>query len=298
MTRFPIYEYHNSESIDIKLDNECNMYRIVSPNYQGDFEFSLVKNQGVSFFNVDCTYKPHNPYIHINPDFKNMYGRDFDDGRGLICQGDFSYGLLSDAFTNYELNNKNYNAIFNRQIKNMDVNNAIARQEQIAQSIAGGVVGTASGVAAGAMAGGVPGAIIGGVVGAAGSTVGGIMDYANLTKRQEEARSFATDMYNYSLQNIKALPYSLTSCTALTYNNKLFPFVEKYSCTVQEREAVLNKLLLDGMTVNKIDTLENYVSLSGKMIRGEIIRYNSSQPLKGDTHIADAIYSEIKKGVY
>ena len=49
-------------------------------------------------------------------------------------------------------------------------------------------------------------------------------------------------MYNFNLQNIKALPYTITRCTALTYNNKLFPFIEKYRCKDEEKEAFINKL--------------------------------------------------------
>lgn len=129
ISKIPIYNYEVSQATALKLDNECNMYRIVSPNYQGEFEFSVAKNNGVDFFNVDCSYKPHNPYIHVNPNFKGLYGKDFNDGRGLICNGDFSFGMISDAFTNYELQNKNYQAIFNRQIQNMDVMNDIAKQQ-------------------------------------------------------------------------------------------------------------------------------------------------------------------------
>ena len=47
-------------------------------------------NQGIDSFDIECTYKPYNPYIHISPNYKGLYGKDFDDIRGLICGGDFS----------------------------------------------------------------------------------------------------------------------------------------------------------------------------------------------------------------
>ena len=50
-----------------KVENECDMWRIVSPNYQGMFEFSAAKNGGINGFTVDYTYKPYNPYIHVAP---------------------------------------------------------------------------------------------------------------------------------------------------------------------------------------------------------------------------------------
>lgn len=125
-----IFYYYNTLIEDIKIANECDLYRLCSPNYNGAFDFNLMKNnKEVKKFNVDCQYKPYNPYIHVNPDFAGLYGRDFDDSRGLVCGGDFSIGIVNDQWNAYEIQNKNYQNIFNRQIQNMEVNNSIARQE-------------------------------------------------------------------------------------------------------------------------------------------------------------------------
>jgi hypothetical protein len=175
----------------------------------------------------------------------------------------------------------------------MDVNQGIARQEAGWQIASGTVQGTVSGAVAGGMVGGGYGAIAGAVVGGATSLAGGLADYANLGKRQAEEKSFAVDMYNYNLQNIKALPYSLTRCSAMTFNNKLFPFVEKYSCTQEEKEAFIEKLRYDGMSVLRIGKIKDYIG-NNLMVRGEIIRL----PIKDDSHMAEAIYEEIRKGVY
>ena len=66
--------YDNTKAVDIKVSDACDMYRLVSPNYNGQFEFSLAKNGSINYFNVDYNYKPHTPYIHINPDFAGLYG--------------------------------------------------------------------------------------------------------------------------------------------------------------------------------------------------------------------------------
>lgn len=295
VAKIPVYSSELDGAYAMKIDNECNSYRLVSPNYQGEFEFSPVKNGGVDRFNVDCTYKPYNPYIHVNPDFGGLYGDDFNDSRGLICQGDFTVGMISDAFTNYELQNKNYQQIFNRQIQNMDVSNEIARQEQGFKAITGTLQGATSGAMAGGMAGGGYGAIAGAIVGGVSSGVGGLIDTLNLDKKLKENKNYAVDMYNFNLQNIKALPYTITRCTALTYNNKLFPFIEKYSCTDEEKEAFINKLNYDGMTVNVIGQIQNYTDREGRMVKGQIIRLPD---LKDDNHMAKEIYDEILKGVY
>ena len=80
-----------------KLSTMCDMYRLCSPNYNGQFEFNAAMNNGINYFNVDFTYKPYNPYIHINPNFNGLYGQDFNDSRGLICGGEFSLPAISNA---------------------------------------------------------------------------------------------------------------------------------------------------------------------------------------------------------
>lgn len=130
---------------DIKVENECDVWRLCSPNYQGIFEFSMAKNKGLTNFNVDYTYKPYNPYIHIAPEWNGLYGQDFNDARGLILGGDFSIATTVDAFAQYEINNKNYQNIFDRQIKNMDIN----RKYQVGEEVIGAISGVAQGAAVG-----------------------------------------------------------------------------------------------------------------------------------------------------
>ena len=91
-------EYKYPEYLDRKVSNECDLYRLVSPNFSGQFEWSLAKGNGnASIFDIDCTYKPYQPYIHVQPIFTNLYGSDFNDVRGLICGGNFSLPIISDA---------------------------------------------------------------------------------------------------------------------------------------------------------------------------------------------------------
>ena len=220
--------YSNDNATNIKLNNECNLFRLVSPNYNGEFEFSVAKNGGVTYFNVDITLRPYNPYIHVNPNFKNLYGNDYDDSRGLICNGDFSLPMVTDQFTEYELNNKNYQQIFNRQIEHMDFTQG---QERV-QSAVNMVAGTVSGAAIGALAGskaGVSGAITGAFIGGGGSLAAGITDYMMMGERQREDKDLAIDNFNYQLGNIKARPYSITKVTPYTANNKKFQ-IGRASC--------------------------------------------------------------------
>ena len=292
-------DYANPIEVDTKISNECDIYRLVSPNFNGQFEFSLAKNKtSVTSFNVDYTYKPYAPYIHVNPVFNpdGLYGKDWDDSRGLICGGDFSLAAVTSAWTDYQVQNKNFQAMFDREIQNMDVNNSIQMQEAKFGAVAGVVKGAASGAAIGGIAGGIPGGVALGIAGAAASALGGYADISNLVKAQEEAKSFKTDMYNFSLQNVQALPYSLSKTSAFTYNNKIVPILEFYTCTKTEKDALREKLKYNGMTVMATRSLASVTKAGEEVyVQGQMIRLSD---LSEDSHMAYAIYEEIKKGVY
>lgn len=87
-----------ASSLEYKISNECDLMRLTSPNWNSIFEFKLSKfNDGIHYFNIDCSYKPTIPYIKVNPDFSGLYGADFNDSTGLILQGDFSLPVLNTA---------------------------------------------------------------------------------------------------------------------------------------------------------------------------------------------------------
>lgn len=284
-------------SLGRKLANECDVLRLVSQNYSAIFEFSAAKSGGVDGFLADCTYKPWSPYIHILPKLKGLYGDNFvaiDDARGLICGGDMSLPQLSNAWANYQLQNKTYQEMFDRQIKNMDVQNDINKQGAIAQLIASPITGGASLAAAGAQAGGVNGMAIGAGIGAVGGAITSALDLRNSLRMMEENRQYKIDMYGYNLQNIQAIPTSLTKTSALTYNTRVWPFIEYYTCTDVERNALADKMKYNGMTIMKIAKLNEYSLGEGNFFKGQLIRLN----INVDSHMAYEIYNELNKGVY
>lgn len=282
---------------DLKVSNECDSYRLVSPNYQGTFEFSVAKNGGEAYgFNVDCAYKPYSPYIHVAPNFGEMYGKDFNDARGLTCSGDFSLDIVSDAWQQYQINNKNYENIFNRQIENMDFNRGQERIKQAFGLASGTLQGGMSGAMAGGLTMGVPGAIAGATVGTVSSLAGGIADWAMSESAYKERRDYAIDNYQFTLGNVQALPYTLTKVSSFNPNSKYVPFIEYYSCSDEERAAMERKLQYDGMSAGYIDTMSNYINESSlTFIRGQLVRYEGKN---ADEHDRQAVVEELSKGVY
>ena len=340
------YQYNtqvDNELIKKKISNETEIFRISSPNYNGLFEYSASKNNDIVIYkqitklgetytcpdliqyNVDYTYRPGNPYIHLNPIFRGedqgaIYGKDWNDVRGLICGGDFSMGYIVDAFRSYQIQNANFQNIFDRQIQNLDISNALAKEQTQYASIMSALGLPVAGATTGALVGskaGVWGAVAGAAVGGTGGIAGGIAGYTLnmewLERQQQETRSYAVDMYNYQLGNIKALPYSISRTDCLAENTRLVPFLEVYESTEREVENLIRVMKYNGMTVMTIDKPTNYVgpSLSDTFsqiavschglycyyVKAKLIM-NTDTPLEDDFHIVDAIYSELDKGVY
>lgn len=300
-----IYPKTNSFSTDLgynltlkesmKIDSQTDLYRLVSPNYQGSFDFNVAKNGGsVNGFIADCTYKPYTPYIKVAPNFAWLYGTNYGDARGLICGGDFSIGFYSDRWQEFQLQNKNYQNIFNREIQNLDVNQSIQRTQQYVSGGIGIVNSAAQGAVTGAIASGSPwGALAGGIVGGVASGVGYGVDNSLMEKGLIEQRQFAIDKFNMQLNNIQALPYTLTKVGAFNINSKIWPFLEYYTCSDVEKDALKMKIQYEGMTIGIVDTLSNYMFdgyLQADLIRNDYI--------VDDPHQLEDIYLELTKGVY
>lgn len=284
-----------------KIENECDFYRIVSPNYNGQFEFSAAKNGGIRYFNVDYTYLPYSSYIHVNPNFSDLYGQDFNDARGLICQGDFSIMYLSDAWVNYQIQNKNYNNIFDREIQNMDTIHSI---ENTQKRIAGAINAAATGATVAAAGSGILGKVVSagaGIITAGASYAGAEADILFGNKIYEENKSYKKDIFEYSLDNVRALPNSIAKTTAYTENNKIFPVLEYYSCTDEEKNILANEIAQRGMTIGSIDYIASYASntweyngiVARNFIKAQLIKTDIE-----DNHIADVLSTELAKGLY
>ena len=160
-----------------------------------------------------------------------------------------------------------------------------------------------SGVAAGgsaALAGvalGHPAAAVGGIIGVGSSFVGGATSMVEQYAKHAEQRDYEMDIHNYKLGNIKALPNSLAKVDSYNNNNKMFPILEEYSCTDEEKAIFLEKIKYEGMTVNAFGHIEDYLdNLSGEtFIKGKLYRLEG---LNEEKHFADIIFNEIATGVY
>lgn len=280
---------------DIKVRNQVDMLRLAAPNYSNFFDINVQRNKGIEYINVDCTYKPYQPYMHLNPNFKGLYGADYNDIRGLICGGDYSIATTTDAWATYQLQNKNYQAVFDRQIQQLETAQSLQAQNDLINAITGTGTGAIGGALVGAKVGGGYGAIAGAVVGATASALGGAADIYNNQRIRELQISTMKDIYGYNLENIKALPLGLSKTSYLTNNNKLFPFLEFYTCTPIEEQAVRDLIDYNGMTINRVGKVKDFQSVEQlPYIKGKLIRID----IQEDTHQVRAIADELAAGVY
>ena len=281
-----------------KIESQTDFYRLCAPNWNGIFEFNLAKNGGsVSTLLVDCFYKPHNPFIKIAPQFDFLYGVNFNDGRGLICGGDYSLSIINNEWIHYELLNKNYSMAFSREIVNLEFTQG---QEKFKEpfTVAAGTIGAgAAGALAGAKVGGGYGAAAGAIVGATTGLVGGALDMQLSAKRRAEEKDFTLQRFNMNLGNIKAMPESLSKTSVLTQNFRIMPVIEYYTCTDEEVDALKKKIEYDGMTVGRVDYMTNYMGGNNaqKYFKGQLIR---AVGIFDNEDFIEALYNEIAKGVY
>lgn len=304
--------YEGAKINNIKVDSQTKFCRLCSPNYNGVFEISQTKTDGLTPITITCTYKPYVPYIQVAPHFGRLYGNNFVDARGLICGGDFSLPVVTSQWSAYEIQHKNYAAIFDRQIENMEINNNVAREREAWQIAAGVISGGVSGMSSAAMlSGGNPAvAVAGAVGGGALSLAGGLRDRQLNEMLRNEAIDYARDQFGYSLGNIRALPNSLNKVSAFNINNQIFPFIEFYDCPIEEALALANKIKYNGMTVGRIGKIGDYirqweyknptyptetVTVDKAYIKAKIIRL---EDLNDDFTVANAIASELYKGVF
>lgn len=285
---------HNIPLTNKKMDNETEVYRIVSPDYSSQFDFNIAKNGGLSGFNIDCTYRPWTPYVQVAPIFNDLYGSDWQDGRGLICGFSFSLPVLSNAWESYQLANVNFQKMFDRETQHLEVQNKYQNIQQLISSVMGaGTTGVLAGITMGPIAG---------LAAGIGSAIGGAADYAITKKLQGEALDYRQDMFGYQLGTIKALPNSLAKIGAFVANNKIFPFLEHFTCTEEEKQAVANKIAWNGMTVGAIGILNDYInnewsygSITDKgYVKGKLIRFDGCD----DAHELETLQNELYEGVY
>lgn len=286
---------------DIKKSYNTEFYRLTSPNYAASFEFSPAQNNGVLQFEMSFTYKPYNPYIKVKPHFNRLFGGNFQDPRGLICQGDFSLPAMLNKWQEYEIQNKNYLNAFNREIVSMKTQQGIEYEEALWKAGFGQLGGAVAGGIAGGSVGGPWGAAIGAGVGLIGSGLAAERDLKNLRTLHNDTIDKARTLFAYNLENIKALPNTIRNVGCLTNDNVLVPVLEYFTASDDEIDAFEKKIQYYGMSVMKVGKVVDYLNpIAETFIQGSLLRLLPPEGVitEADNHLAEELSSELQKGLY
>lgn len=276
-----------STALERKINSETVMYRLCSPNGAGQFELDAEMNNGVNSWEINCTYKPFQPFIQVKPVFGGLYGIETEtDYRGLICGGDFSIPRLKNAWADYQLQNKNFQEIFDREVQNLKVNQQLQRAGQVISGVTSMISGAVKGAS-----GGVAGAI----AGAATAGIGSMVSFGLSEMGRQEALDYKNDMFGFQLGNIQAIPSSISKTAANVINNPLIPYIEKYESTPEEVAALKNKIKYNGMTVGRIGFISEFLQTQTSYIKAKLIR---AEGIADDYHVVNALASELDKGVF
>ena len=186
--------------------------------------------------------------------------------------------------------------MFDRQVQNMEVMNKLALKQARWQAGLGAVNAGVQGATMGVMATGSPYGALAGIATGAASAIGGAMDVDILKQQQAENMNYANQMHLLQLGNIQALPTTLSRISSLTAIFKFYPVIEKYTCTDIEKQAFKDFIKYNGMTVNVIGKIRDYISNEYPYIKCQLIRTNEETTV--DYHELVEIAGILAEGVY
>ena len=281
---------------DIKLDNETRLVRLASPNYASLYDFSVAKNGGVTGWAITMTVRPYQPYIHVAPIWGGLYSPMYQyDPKGLILGGNYSVDIVSSAWTSYEIANKNYQLIFDRNVQTLDLQQSIERNRDIRDMVSG-LVNAGMATAGSYASGGAKGAVISAAK-SAGGLISSALSMQEAEQLRQNARDSMMDMQSYNLGNIRARPDTLTKVSSINKQNKGWPVAEIYTAPQNEVDAYIALRKYAGMTVGVIGRLNEYLRENPykyRYIRAQVLRLRAEV----DTHMAQVINAELSSGCY
>ena len=89
-----------------------------------------------------------------------------------------------------------------------------------------------------------------------------IVNMTMLKAQQKETLDYTKDLFTMNMGNISAAANSLSRVSALNNNNTLYPVLEVYTATNAEKQALRDKIRYNGMTVNRIGKINDFVPLN------------------------------------
>lgn len=277
------FEFFTNLSDLTEINKETDTIKLVSPSRSSQFIFRPYNNDGNMEFQTKVTIKPFASTIYVRPSTKGLLEYDWDDKDGLIINEDFSLTKVSSAWAEYIRSNKNYERIFNREMKGREYERGFERElekayaksdEYVAKNLQNEygrnttgnipIVSTVAGLFSQGL-GQIPGtdSVYNRYMAAAATD----RYYNEMVYRQSMDQ--ARDLFNLQLENIKAqapIPSTIT-----TIDCKLLDgiYIEYYSTNETELNAIALFYFNNGNRIDSYGTFNNYY---GGYVKGRLIR--------------------------
>lgn len=256
-------------------NKEVTRVRLVSPTYKTQFEYSPYLSNNNTKIDVKITLRPYQSSIYIRPTTVGLLLNDFDDKNCMIIEEDFSLTKVTNAWSEYVLQNKNFQSIFDRQVQGRELEQSWERRVEQAQAKADNWnARNISADRAKTYTGNLP--IIGNVAGAIGTGFQNqdYMEASRLDREyaealRQESMSMARDMFQMQNSNLKSqpsMPKSITTFDAKTLDGV---YVELWGTNPTEMNAIAIYYENNGHRIDDYGTFEEYY---GPFVRGRIIQ--------------------------
>lgn len=270
-------------------------WELVADNHSTTYELPIMYNNVSNYITVNYNVSlfPYNPYIRLDIKYNNLNGADVSLARGLVLSGNYSETQLTNAWTEYQYNNVNYNSIFNNQIAYQQAQNSYNNSN--AWLDIGTNIGTsAAGLVAGAVTGGTAGLAATGLsLSGAANIATSIVKQKRLESMQQTAIDYSKDQFALQLGNIQNKANVINKLTSYNIDNTVFPTIVIYDATDVEKTAIEAKLKYNGMTIGVIDKLTNYLPLDTGYIKAKIMYID----IQASAEYVESIADEMNRGI-
>lgn len=275
----------SGDSYSYKEITQLRQYFLCSPNKESVYEFNPAMNKGITEWKISYDYRPFSSYIKVQPNWNYLYALNtstfngMTDQRGLLYNGNYSVTQLSNAWNEYVNSNKNYQAIFDTEIKTQ------ISQNQLQNKAYEETIGIRSYNL--------------NPVKAVMNVIGMEREIDFMRETQSIDINARRQLFNYQLDNIKSQPNTIRKMTSINTDFRIFPFVEVYDTTPQDKQNFDNLIRWNGMTVMVMGFMEEYLQDNTEtFFQASVVRFTDFIGVENDYTLVSDINNELEMGLY
>lgn len=275
----------SGDSYSYKEITQLRQYFLCSPNKESVYEFNPAMNKGISEWKISYDYRPFSSYIKVQPKWDYLYSLNtssyngLTDQRGLLYNGNYSITQLNSAWSEFVNSNKNYQAIFDTEIKTQ------LSQNQLQNKAYEETIGIRSYNL--------------NPIKAVMNVIGMEREIDFMRESQSIDINARRQLFNYQLNNIKSQPNTIRKMASINTDFRIFPFVEVYDTTPQDKENFDNLIKYNGMTIMVMGFMEQYLQDNTEtFFQASVVRFTDFIGVENDYTLVSDINNELEMGLY